>query len=162
MRMKFACVRSVVGCFIVGIRKCRPANEIHDTLVHRYVVVDIVGTGGGITVSAMLAFIPRLLGVLHVEMLVHGNATAEEVRPSLPYPLISPVATQRHVFWCAFTIGKIRDNPGTCTAKLERVTPEGSRELRFFFPMHCFTLQIRTQCPICFSHISGAIAGLHT
>lgn len=30
--------------------------------------------------SAMLAFIPRLLGVLYVEMLVHGNASAAEVR----------------------------------------------------------------------------------
>lgn len=29
--------------------------------------------------SAMLAFIPRLLGAMYVEMLVHGNATAEEV-----------------------------------------------------------------------------------
>ena len=35
--------------------------------------------------SAMLAFIPRLLGVLYVEMLVHGNATAEEVSSSKRY-----------------------------------------------------------------------------
>eukprot|EP00752_Nemacystus_decipiens_P012492 g11064.t1 len=34
--------------------------------------------GGDITVSAMLEFIPRLLGVLYMEMLVQGNATAEE------------------------------------------------------------------------------------
>ena len=38
------------------------------------------GTGSGINLSAMLAFIPRLMSMLHVEMLVHGNATAEEVR----------------------------------------------------------------------------------
>ena len=29
--------------------------------------------------SAMLEFIPRLLGELYVEMLVQGNATAQEV-----------------------------------------------------------------------------------
>ncbi|CAN0499175.1 unnamed protein product, partial [Ectocarpus sp. 12 AP-2014] len=36
--------------------------------------------GPGITVPAMLAFVPRLLSVLYMEMLVHGNATATEVR----------------------------------------------------------------------------------
>ncbi|CBJ49276.1 conserved unknown protein [Ectocarpus siliculosus] len=34
--------------------------------------------GPGITVPAMLAFVPRLLSVLYMEMLVHGNATATE------------------------------------------------------------------------------------
>ena len=36
-------------------------------------------TGPGITFQAVLSFVPRMLGVLYVEMLVHGNATAAEV-----------------------------------------------------------------------------------
>ncbi len=36
-------------------------------------------SGPGITFQAMLLFIPRMLSVLNVEMLVHGNATAAEV-----------------------------------------------------------------------------------
>lgn len=35
--------------------------------------------GPNVGVSAMSAFIPRLLSMVHVEMLVHGNATATEV-----------------------------------------------------------------------------------
>lgn len=37
--------------------------------------------GPGITKESVIEFIPRLLGMLHVEMLVNGNATAAEVRP---------------------------------------------------------------------------------
>lgn len=36
-------------------------------------------TGPGVTLQAMLLFIPRLLSVLQVEMLVHGNASPAEV-----------------------------------------------------------------------------------
>lgn len=53
-----------------------------------------MAAGPGVTVSAMLAFIPRLLSMLYVEMLVHGNASAAEVKP--PYDVI---LSKYQCFW---------------------------------------------------------------
>lgn len=58
----------------------------------------VAATGPGVNIAAVLDFLPRLLSRLHVEVLVHGNATATEVKAEAGRLLFTSLLT-----FCCFS-----------------------------------------------------------